>query len=97
VRQNDCGRSALDGWCYWTLRREGKSVREATAMLDGVTVAEKSELLHARGVSFAKVPAWQRRGAAISWATFEKEGVDPRSGKRTRTTRRRSSSTTSCR
>ena len=63
-RQNDCGRCALNGWCYWTLRREGKSVREATAMLDGVTVAEKNELLHTRGVSFAKVPAWQRRGAA---------------------------------
>ncbi len=88
-RQNDCGRCALNGWCYWTLRREGKSVREATRMLEGASVSTKNELLHARGISFAKVPAWQRRGTGIAWSTFEKEGVDPRSGARTIATRRK--------
>lgn len=88
-RQNDCGRCALNGWCYWTLRNEGKSVRDATRMLEGASVADKNEILHARGVTFAKVPAWQRRGTGIRYETFEKEGVDPRSGTKKTAARRR--------
>jgi tRNA(His) 5'-end guanylyltransferase len=44
-RNEDAHRNALNAHCYWTLRAEGKSVREATATLIGMSVARKNELL----------------------------------------------------
>jgi tRNA(His) 5'-end guanylyltransferase len=44
-RQADATRCALNGWCYWTLRKADESARKATAMLDGQSVAFKNELL----------------------------------------------------
>ncbi len=76
-RQADATRCALNGWCYWTLRKEGKSVREATRLLDRMPVAEKHELLFARGVNFNDLPAWQRRGTGLYWESYEKDGFDP--------------------
>ena len=55
-RQSDATRCALNGWCYWTLRKEGKSVRETTRLLDRMKVSEKNELLFARGVNFNDLP-----------------------------------------
>ncbi|MCI0572816.1 MAG: tRNA 5'-guanylyltransferase [Myxococcaceae bacterium] len=87
-RQEDAARCALHGWCYWTLRKEGMDVREATMTLHGASVEAKHELLHARGIHFPQLPAWQRRGTGVLWSWHEKQGVDPRSG-RTVTARRR--------
>jgi tRNA(His) 5'-end guanylyltransferase len=88
-RQADAARCALNGWAYWTLRREGKSVRETTKALEGATVAVKNELLHVRGINFNRVPAWQRRGTGIYWETYEKDGHNPKTGQAVKTTRRR--------
>jgi tRNA(His) guanylyltransferase len=88
-RQADATRCALNGWAYWTLRRDGKSARAATAMLEGASVAEKNELLFARGINFNTVPAWQRRGTGIYWETYEKDGHNPKTGQAVKATRRR--------
>lgn len=64
-------------------------MREATRMLQGARVTEKNEMLHARGVTFAKVPSWQRRGTGVGWETYEKDGRDPRTDRVTKTSRRR--------
>jgi len=40
-RQEDSHRNSLNAWAYWTLRKEGKSVEEATAAVEGKSVAEK--------------------------------------------------------
>ena len=40
-RQEDAARNALSGHCYWLLRRQGLSQREATARLDGASVSER--------------------------------------------------------
>jgi tRNA(His) guanylyltransferase len=77
-RQADAGRCALNGWCYWTLRKAGKGVQEATRLLDNKDVAFKNELLFKSGVTFAKVPSWQRRGTGLYWETVEKEGYNPK-------------------
>src|SRR5436190_8126647 len=61
-RQDDAARCALNGWCYWTLRQDGQSVREATRALERRGVATKHELLFAHGINYASLPAWQRRG-----------------------------------
>lgn len=76
-RQSDATRCALNGWCYWTLRKEGKTVREATRELDRMRVSEKNELLFARGVNFNDLPLWQRRGTGLYWEGYEKQGFDP--------------------
>ena len=34
-RQLDAARNALNSWCYWTLRKNGMAVAEATAELEG--------------------------------------------------------------
>ena len=88
-RQDDAGRCALNGWCYWTLRQEGQSAREATRALEGATVEHKHELLFARGINYAALPAWQRRGIGLRWETYEKAGYNPKTGQTVTATRRR--------
>lgn len=48
-RQEDAHRNALNGHCYWMLRKEGVSVQEATKALEGQSVAFKNELLFFQG------------------------------------------------
>ena len=76
-RQEDAHRNSLNSYCYWTLRKEGKSVQEATAMLEGRSVSFKNELLFSRGINFDKLPSWQKRGIGIWWEQYEKEGFNP--------------------
>ena len=79
----------MNGWCYWTLRKSGKSVAEATATLSGQSIAFKNELLFQHGINFNELPAWQRRGVSLAWETFEKAGYDPLQGKEVSVRRRR--------
>jgi tRNA(His) 5'-end guanylyltransferase len=88
-RQADAARCALNGWCYWTLRKAGRSVADATAALHGQSVAEKNELLFQAGINFNDVPWWQRRGTGLYWETYEREGYNPKLAQEVVTTRRR--------
>ena len=88
-RQADATRCCLNGWCYWSLRKEGLGVGAATARLDRLTVAQKIDLLAERGCGFAQLPAWQRLGSGLYGSVFEKEGFNPKTGEATVATRRR--------
>jgi tRNA(His) guanylyltransferase len=88
-RQADATRCALNGWCYWTLRKSGLSARKATSMLDGKGVAFKNELLFQHGINFNELPPWQRRGTGLYWENYEKIGYNPIEQKEVITTRRR--------
>ena len=88
-RQADAARCALNGWAYWTLRKAGRSVEEATADLTGRTVADKNEILFGQGINFNEVPTWQKRGTALYWETYEKQGFNPKLGKAVPAQRRR--------
>jgi tRNA(His) 5'-end guanylyltransferase len=88
-RHADAARCALNGWCYWSLRKQGKSVAEATQALVGRSVAYKNELLFQQGINFNDLPAWQRRGAGLYWETYTKEGVNPKTKQPAVATRRR--------
>jgi tRNA(His) 5'-end guanylyltransferase len=70
-RQEDAHRNALNAHCYWMLRKEGMGAREATAQLEGKSIAYKNELLFSRGINFDKLPAWQKRGIGVFWADVE--------------------------
>jgi tRNA(His) guanylyltransferase len=88
-RQADAARCALNGWCYWTLRKAGAGVAEATKALQGKNVAFKNELLFQRGINFNDVPHWQRRGTGLYWRQEPHVGHDPVSDRAVPTTRRR--------
>lgn len=79
-RQEDAHRNSLNSWCYWTLRKEGKSQQEATAMLSGKSVGFKNELLFERGINYNDLPAWQKRGIGVYYKSMTKKGFNPITG-----------------
>jgi tRNA(His) guanylyltransferase len=88
-RQAEAATNALHGWCYWTLRKTGKSIAEATRLLSSKSAADQNELLFRQGINFNDLPRWQRRGVGLFWESFEKEGIDPRTGQTVAALRRR--------
>lgn len=88
-RQEDANRNALNSHCYWMLRKEGKSVREATAELEGKGVSFKNDLLFNRGINYDNLPSWQKRGIGLWKEDFDKEGLNPITGERTMAKRSR--------
>jgi tRNA(His) 5'-end guanylyltransferase len=87
-RQADATRCALNGCCYWMLRKVGDAPQAATRRLDGLTSDEKRDLLRAHGIEFDELPAWQRLGTGVSWREFTKRGLNPVTGKETTAVRR---------
>ena len=88
-RMADASRNALTAHAYWMLRKEGLSGTAAAGRIDGLSADDKEALLTEREIVFRDVPAWQRRGVALYEETYEKHGVDPRTGKETVAERRR--------
>ncbi len=88
-RQADACRCALNGWAYWTLRKNGESVRAATRALLEKSVGDKNEILFRYGINFNDVPLWQRRGIGLYWEAYEKVGFDPVRKVEVKTARRR--------
>lgn len=76
-RQEDAHRNSLNSHCYWVLRRNGKSVQEATKELSGKSVSYKNELLFSHGINYDELPSWQKRGIGLWKETHEKEGYNP--------------------
>ena len=88
-RQEDAHRNSLNSHCYWMLRKEGKSAREATRQLKGKGVAFKNELLFSRGINYDKLPLWQRRGVGLLSEQYEKDGFNPIIGEKVLAKRKR--------
>lgn len=80
-RNEDAHRNALNGHCYWMLRGQGQSASKAAAQLNGLSIAAKNELLFQNGTNFNDVPLWQKRGVGLYWEKFEKQGLNPKTGK----------------
>jgi tRNA(His) guanylyltransferase len=76
-RQDDAARCALHGWCYWTLRGKGMDASEASHALIGKDASFQNELLFREGTNFNDVPIWQRRGVALYWEEYTKQGFNP--------------------
>ncbi|MGB0385487.1 MAG: tRNA(His) guanylyltransferase Thg1 family protein [Ardenticatenaceae bacterium] len=79
-RSEDATRNALNSYCYWQLREQGQSVRQATDALEGMSVPEKNELLFGLGINFNNLPTWQKRGVGLYWTTYEKAAKNPKTG-----------------
>ena len=88
-RQDEAAHNALHSWCYWTLRKSGASMADATETLRGKGTPFQNELLFRHGINFNDLPLWQKRGVGIGWEEYEKQGVDPRDDRQTSARRRR--------
>jgi tRNA(His) guanylyltransferase len=88
-RNEDAHRNALNAHGYWLLRKQGKSVGEATAAMAGLSVAAKNDLLFRNGVNFNDLPPWQKRGSGLYRAEYDRPAVNPKSGEPVVARRRR--------
>lgn len=86
-RQEDACRNALNGWCYWTLRKENMDAVQAAAMLAGKSIAWKNEFLYQRGTNFNDLPLWQKRGIGLYKKEALHNGVNPVTGQSVQTVR----------
>jgi len=57
-RSEDAHRNALNAHCYWVQRKQGAGALQATKRLEGMSVAEKNELLFQNGINFNDLPSW---------------------------------------
>lgn len=76
-RNEDAARNALNAWCYWTLRKNGQQVQQATQQMLGLSVSQKNELLFQYGINFNDLPNWQKRGVGLYWEEYEKTSIHP--------------------
>ncbi|MEZ6143059.1 MAG: tRNA(His) guanylyltransferase Thg1 family protein [Zavarzinella sp.] len=88
-RQEDAARNALNAWCYWTLRKEGLSVAQATSELLGRSTRQKNELLFEYGINFNDLPHWQKRGVGLLWEQYDKIAVNRKTNETTTARRKR--------
>lgn len=77
-RNEDAHRNALNAHCYWKLRQEGFNKSEATKKIEGISTADKNELLFSYGINFNTLPSWQKRGIGLYWKEMEKESYNPK-------------------
>jgi tRNA(His) guanylyltransferase len=71
------GLAMLNGWCYWTARKQGKNPGEVTQIFEHQSVGFKNEFLFQNGINFNDLPPWQRRGTGLYWEKYEKAGYNP--------------------
>lgn len=88
-RSEDAHRNALNSHCYWAVRKDGKSVEEATAAVKGLSTAEKNELLFQHGINYNDLPRWQKRGMGMYWEEYEREAENPKTGQKVLARRKR--------
>lgn len=87
-RQTDTWRNALQGYCYWKLR-EKHSAREATSIMRNKSTSAINETLFKLGVNINDTTTWHRRGTALYWETYSKEGYNPQKNEAVLAFRRR--------
>jgi tRNA(His) guanylyltransferase len=88
-RNEDANRNALNAHCYWLRRKQGQGVSEATASLQGMSVADNNELLFRHGINFNDLPSWQKRGVGLYWEGYDRPAVNPSTGETVLARRRR--------
>lgn len=87
-RQEDSHRNSLNGWCYWTLRKEGLSKGQTTSILNKQGNSFKNELLFKRNINYNDLPNWQKRGIGLYFNTVTRKGFNPKTNEETTVTRR---------
>ena len=76
-RNEDASRNALNSYCYWTMRKQGKTKNEATHYFEKMSIADKNEYLFQNGINFNNIPLWQKRGIGFYYESYQTEGHHP--------------------
>ena len=87
-RNEDAHRNSLNAYCYWLMRKNGENRSVATKRIEGLSVAEKNELLFGYEINFNDVPLWQKRGIGMYWQNQIREGYNPVKQEKVETERR---------
>lgn len=88
-RNQDALRNALNAYCYWTLRKSGKTKNKATMQIMGLSISDKNELLFQHNINFNDIPNWQKRGIGFYWEKYDKVGLNPKTNEEIITQRKR--------
>lgn len=88
-RQADAPRNARNQHVYWTLRSNDLSAKRADRAMRAMHYLDKVAYLRDKDIVPQELPGWQWAGTGVWWETYQKEGVDPRSGEKKMATRRR--------
>jgi tRNA(His) 5'-end guanylyltransferase len=87
-RQSEAWRNCLNGYAYWTLRKE-HSYQKAVQILRKQKSKDLHDLLFSQGININEVPPWQRRGLGIYRRDVEVEGYNPLEERKVVSTRKR--------
>ena len=87
-RQNEAWRNCINGYAYWTLRKEYNK-KEAMYILKNKKSGSLHDILFERGINLAELPSWQRRGMGIYKKEVTVEGYNPIEKKKVRSKRKR--------
>lgn len=75
-RQDEAWRNCINGYSYWTLRKEyGK--KRAVNILNKKKSSSLHDILFERGLNLADLPAWQRRGIGMYKKDVKIKGYNP--------------------
>lgn len=74
-RMADAQISTLNEYCYWTLRKEGKTHDDVRTHMLFLSVADKNDLLIRRNIRFNEIPLWQRRGVGMYPEKYSKDYI----------------------
>jgi tRNA(His) guanylyltransferase len=88
-RNEDAHRNALNAHCYWKLREQNVSARQATAEFSKKSVEDKKGFLFQNGVDFNDVPQWQKRGCGVYFEEYLKDAKNPKTGEEVQAKRKR--------
>jgi tRNA(His) 5'-end guanylyltransferase len=86
-RQAEAWRNHINAYGYYGLQESRLSEKEAEERLKGMKAAQVHELLFRTGINLNETPMWQRRGILIAKERYEKEGYNPKAGKKVVVTR----------
>lgn len=75
-RQMEAWRNCLNGYSYWTLRKE-YSRAETMEILHEKKSSQLHDLLFSKGINLAQMPAWQRRGIGLYKKKVQIKGLNP--------------------
>jgi tRNA(His) 5'-end guanylyltransferase len=87
-RQNEAWRNCINGYAYWTLRKEYNK-KEAMYILKNKKSGSLHDILFERGINLAELPSWQRRGIGIYKKEISIEGYNPIEKKKVQSKRKR--------
>lgn len=77
-RQEDAHRNSLNSHCYWALRKDGVSAKDAQKRMSGITNGDKNEILFELGINFNDLPSWQKRGVGLYFHEEKRKGFNPK-------------------